>query len=100
LLQTLESLLSVQWIYADPIAVPTPTDASPEMVPPRPAVIEMLYHLSMMGDVESIEGTLRELVKENPQFVPFANEIHNFAASFQTGKIRQFLKSFSMAESI
>jgi signal transduction histidine kinase/ActR/RegA family two-component response regulator len=100
LLATLESLLAVQWIYADPLPAPTPTDASPEMVPPSPAVIEMLYHLSMMGDVESIEGTLRALVEENPQFVPFATEIHNFAASFQTGKIRQFLKSFSMAESI
>ncbi len=100
LLSTLESLLSVQWVYADPIPASPPNDASPEMVPPSPAVIEMLYHLSMMGDVESIEGTLRELVEANPQFVPFATEIHNFAASFQTGKIRQFLKSFSMAESI
>ncbi len=100
LLTTLESLLSVQWIYADPRPATTPTDATLAIIPPSPAVIEMLYHLSMMGDVESIEGTLRELVEENPQFAPFASEIHNFAASFQTGKIRQFLKSFSMAASI
>jgi CHASE2 domain-containing sensor protein/nitrogen-specific signal transduction histidine kinase/ActR/RegA family two-component response regulator len=100
LLTTLAGLLSVQWRYADPLPAPTPTDATPAIIPPSPAVIEMLYHLSMMGDVESIEGTLRELVEENPQFAPFASEIHNFAASFQTGKIRQFLKSFSMAASI
>jgi CHASE2 domain-containing sensor protein/nitrogen-specific signal transduction histidine kinase/DNA-binding NarL/FixJ family response regulator len=100
LLATLESLLAVQWVYADPLATPPATDASLAMVAPSPSVIEMLYHLSMMGDVESIEGTLRALVAENPQFVPFATEIHNLAASFQTGKIRQFLKSFSMAASI
>jgi CHASE2 domain-containing sensor protein/CheY-like chemotaxis protein len=102
LLTTLEGLLSVQWRYADPLpdATTTPHDDTLAIIPPSPAVIEMLYHLSMMGDVESIEGTLRELVEENPQFVPFATAIHNFAASFQTGKIRQFLKSFSMAESI
>jgi CHASE2 domain-containing sensor protein/nitrogen-specific signal transduction histidine kinase/DNA-binding NarL/FixJ family response regulator len=101
LLAALANLLEIQWLYAEPAALLKPTEnATNEMIPPPIAIIDQLYHLSMMGDVESIEGTLRELVQENPQLANFANEIHNFATNFQTGKIRQFLKSFMMVESI
>jgi CHASE2 domain-containing sensor protein/nitrogen-specific signal transduction histidine kinase/DNA-binding NarL/FixJ family response regulator len=101
LLAALANLLEIQWLYAEPTASLQPTEnVTNEMIPPPLAIIDQLYHLSMMGDVEAIEGTLRELVQENPQLANFANEIHNFATNFQTGKIRQFLKSFMMVESI
>jgi CHASE2 domain-containing sensor protein/nitrogen-specific signal transduction histidine kinase/DNA-binding NarL/FixJ family response regulator len=97
----LAQVLAIEWRYADPVLPSTaPETVSSELIAPPSAVIEQLYHLSMMGDVESIEGMLGALVARNPQFASFANEIHGFAANFQTGQIRQFLKSFSMAESI
>jgi CHASE2 domain-containing sensor protein/CheY-like chemotaxis protein/nitrogen-specific signal transduction histidine kinase len=98
LLTVLAQALELQWLYAEGTEIPTPQPAAPtEMVPPGPEMIEKLYHLSMLGDIEAIEGTLKELVTDNPALSPFANEIQGFAASFQTGKIRQFLKSFAMA---
>jgi CHASE2 domain-containing sensor protein/DNA-binding NarL/FixJ family response regulator len=100
LLETLEQVLAVQWLYAEPVLPAPMKNAANPLIPPPSAVIEQLYHLAMMGDVEAIEGTLRELVQQHPEFSTFAAEIHNFAANFQTGKIRQFLKSFAMAESI
>jgi CHASE2 domain-containing sensor protein/nitrogen-specific signal transduction histidine kinase/ActR/RegA family two-component response regulator len=100
LLTVLAQTLELQWLYAEGAEPPaTPTAVPTEMVPPGPEMIEKLYHLSMLGDIEAIEGTLRELVNDNPALSPFAKEIQGFAASFQTGKIRQFLKSFAMAAS-
>ncbi len=100
LLTVLAQTLELQWLYAEGAEVPVPQPEAPiEMVPPGPEMIEKLYHLSMLGDIEAIEGTLRELVNDNPALSPFAKEIQGFAASFQTGKIRQFLKSFAMAVS-
>jgi CHASE2 domain-containing sensor protein/nitrogen-specific signal transduction histidine kinase/ActR/RegA family two-component response regulator len=100
LLETLEQNLALQWRYADPVAPAPPPDGPNPIIPPAPAVIQQLYHLSMMGDVEALEGTLRQLVQQTPELATFAAEIHSLAASFQTGKIRQFLKSFAMVESI
>jgi CHASE2 domain-containing sensor protein/nitrogen-specific signal transduction histidine kinase/DNA-binding NarL/FixJ family response regulator len=100
LLTVLAQALELQWLYAEGAEAPVTTPSAPtEMVPPDPEMLEKLYHLSMLGDIEAIEGTLRELVNDNPALSPFAKEIQGFAASFQTGKIRQFLKSFAMAAS-
>jgi CHASE2 domain-containing sensor protein/DNA-binding NarL/FixJ family response regulator len=100
LLRVLEQHLALQWLYAEGAEKPEqPQETPTEMVPPSPEILEKLYHLSMLGDIEAIEGTLRELVNDNSALSPFAREIQGFAASFQTGKIRQFLKSFAMAES-
>jgi CHASE2 domain-containing sensor protein/nitrogen-specific signal transduction histidine kinase/DNA-binding NarL/FixJ family response regulator len=100
LLIVLAQALGLQWLYAEGAEAPVPPPPEPtEMVPPGPEMLEKLYHLSMLGDIEAIEGTLGELVTDNPALSPFAKEIQGFAASFQTGKIRQFLKSFAMAES-
>jgi CHASE2 domain-containing sensor protein/nitrogen-specific signal transduction histidine kinase/DNA-binding NarL/FixJ family response regulator len=100
LLTVLAQTLELQWLYAEGAEAPVTMPSAPtEMVPPDPEMLEKLYHLSMLGDIEAIEGTLRELVNDNPALSPFAKEIQGFAASFQTGKIRQFLKSFAMAAS-
>jgi CHASE2 domain-containing sensor protein/CheY-like chemotaxis protein/nitrogen-specific signal transduction histidine kinase len=100
LLEALEKALQLQWRYAEPPLEAENTAPAPtEMVPPAPEMVEKLYHLSMLGDIDAIEGTLRELVQDNPALAVFAREIQGYAANFQTGKIRQFLKSFSMAES-
>jgi CHASE2 domain-containing sensor protein/nitrogen-specific signal transduction histidine kinase/ActR/RegA family two-component response regulator len=100
LLTVLAKALELQWLYAEGGEPPaTPAIAPTEMVPPGPEMLEKLYHLSMLGDIEAIEGTLRELVTDNPALSPFAKEIQGFTANFQTGKMRQFLKSFAMAAS-
>jgi CHASE2 domain-containing sensor protein/CheY-like chemotaxis protein len=107
LLTIVGQALALQWIYASDrqslttAAAPATSDMGTEaqIVPPSPEIIEKLHHLSMLGDIEAIEGTLEELTSANPALLPFAKEIQRFTASFQTGKIRQFLKSFSTAES-
>ena len=73
-------------------AVKQPTLNTP-IIAPDAIVIDQLYHLAMMGDVQAIEDILEELAEQNGQFVSFVAELRKLTAQFQTGKIRQFLKS-------
>jgi hypothetical protein len=53
----------------------------------------------MMGDVEALEGILRD-IETDVQFVPFVTEIRKLTATYQTGKIRKLLKSLITTESV
>lgn len=100
LLNTLQQLLNLTWIHQEQSkqsARSTPINA--EIILPEQSVLDDLYHLAMMGDIAAIEGILEALTKENSQFIPFVSALKNLTATFQTGKIRHFLKSYSKAES-
>lgn len=94
--------MKVEWIYAQS----SPQQPSPkgeqvtrsEWVLPSQDVLQQLYHLAMMGDISAIEGMLGELIEQNSQLAPFGAELSKLTASFQTGKIRKFLKSFVTTE--
>jgi CHASE2 domain-containing sensor protein/DNA-binding NarL/FixJ family response regulator len=98
LLSVLQSLLFLNWIYAE--STPQPSSPKPEQsndnewVIPSQDVLQQLYHLAMMGDIPGIEEILKQQVEENKQLIPFADELNKLANSFQTAKIRKFIKSF------
>lgn len=107
LINTISSLLTVDWIYAE--ATPEPihqTESAPKeqtpdrewVVPPQP-ILQELYHLAMMGDIPAIEQTLENLVAQDQHLAPFATELSKLTATFQTKKIRQFLTELTQTES-
>lgn len=102
LLNALRSLLNVDWIYSEPTVSPSPSQqqapAESEWVVPSQEVVQQLYHLSMMGDISAIESLLKELTEQDRTLIPFTAKISQMAGNFQTGKIRQFLKSFVETE--
>ncbi len=97
LLNALQSLLKVNWTYAESTRQPSSPKpeqaADDELVIPSQDVLQQLYHLAMMGDIPGIEEILKEQVEENNQLTPFATELNKLANSFQTAKIRKFIKS-------
>jgi CHASE2 domain-containing sensor protein/DNA-binding NarL/FixJ family response regulator len=103
LFNALRSLLKVEWIYTQSTSQKSSYQpeqkADTELVLPSQDVLQQLYHLAMMGDIQGIEGIIKELIKQDSQLTPFANELSQFTANFQTGKIRKFLKSFVITES-
>ncbi|MEC4811982.1 MAG: CHASE2 domain-containing protein [Scytonema sp. PMC 1069.18] len=102
LLNAMRSLLGVEWIYAQS----TPQPLSPkqqkalesEQVLPSQDVLQQLYHLAMMGDIQAIEEMLEALNREDQRLAPFVAELNKLTAHFQTAKIRNFLKSFVAME--
>jgi CHASE2 domain-containing sensor protein/CheY-like chemotaxis protein len=102
LMNTLQKLLDLTWIYTELHAIPPPVTESPSIaavITPAPEIVSQLYHFAMMGDVFSIEGILETLM-ENQQLVPFVTELKKLTTTFQTREIRKFLKPFVTAEVI
>ncbi|MBD2202497.1 CHASE2 domain-containing protein [Calothrix sp. FACHB-1219] len=103
LFNAMRSLLKVEWIYAqsapNPASSPSQQTGEIELVLPSQEVLQQLYHLAMMGDIPTIEGIIEELIQQNSQLTPFATELSKLTSSFQTAKIRKFLKSFVTTES-
>ncbi|MBE9011180.1 CHASE2 domain-containing protein [Pseudanabaenaceae cyanobacterium LEGE 13415] len=99
LLNTLKELLNLTWIYQAQSTVSVSSIEQTEMIVPEQQVLDDLYHLAMMGDIAAIEGILESLANENAQYAPFVAALNKLTATFQTAKIRQFLKSYAKAES-
>lgn len=108
LFHTLRSILGVDWLYRRSSSLPSSNPISPpssqsstvaEWLLPSPAELQQLYHLAMMGDIPAIEQVLAQLRHHNPHLTPFVTELSKLAETFQTGKIRKFLKAFVTTES-
>ncbi|MBD6616731.1 CHASE2 domain-containing protein [Komarekiella sp. 'clone 1'] len=103
LINALQSVLKVDWIYTQ--SKPQQLSAKNEQVDnselmlPSQDILQQLYHLAMMGDISAIEEMLKELIELNPQQAAFAAELTKLTTTFQTGKIRKFLKIFVTMES-
>ena len=109
LLQLLGELLALEWHYAESNHKrgETQTDKlssnlHPEspLLPPSPEVLNELLHLAMMGDLQTMAGTLETLQSRQPHLVPFATTLNSMIQGFQTKKIREFLKSFVPLEPV
>ncbi len=109
LLQHLGTLLPIEWTYLpdepqDAMNVNSVTQntlASSDPLPmilPSPQVLKELLHLAMMGDLQTISGTLNTM-QHNPELVTFVATLNPLVSGFQTKKIREFLKSFAPLES-
>ncbi|MEM6753887.1 MAG: ATP-binding protein, partial [Cyanobacteria bacterium P01_C01_bin.38] len=113
LTETLANLLKLEWIYDSSnsnlgnannsenskFQTNQVDSGETEIIPPSEEIVQQLYHLAMMGDIPAIEGILEEIASQDKQLLNFANEISKQAASFQTAKIRKFLKQFLVKES-
>jgi CHASE2 domain-containing sensor protein/CheY-like chemotaxis protein len=104
LLNALQSLLKIDWIYTQATQQSPPQTkqavANDELVLPSQDVLQQLYHLAMMGDISVIEEILKQQVEQNKQLVPFATNLTKLTASFQTAKIRKFIKALVVEETV
>ena len=111
LTKTLRNILDLEWIYENLDAksdifkspessTPNANDSSQtEIIPPSEEIIQQLYHFAMMGDIPAIEGILEEIAIQDKNLLNFANELGKLTTTFQTAKIRKFLKKFIVKES-
>ncbi|MEL6350442.1 MAG: CHASE2 domain-containing protein [Cyanobacteria bacterium J06627_28] len=65
-----------------------------KIIPPDRGVLDDLYHLTMMGDLNGVTGILNQLDTEDATLAGFTTELRTLVQSFQTKKIREFIKSF------
>ena len=108
LVSHLGQLLPIEWSYASAeglssaaarVDLPSDPPTGP-MIAPSPEVLEKLCHLAMMGDLQTLSGTLETISKNHPELESFVAALNPLVNSFQTKKIREFLKSFAPLESV
>jgi CheY-like chemotaxis protein len=99
IVKLLEQHLQVDWIYETAQSQPDPSSPRLESISATPdmMMLEQLYHLAMMGDLEAIADSLARLQKMDSRFETFASQLQVHIDAFQTKKVRELLQS-SMVE--
>lgn len=98
LVQQLQTQLGLEWLHEiskaemPQVGMPLTTADSPSL----PAMISLpilddLYHLAMMGDIQGIEQTLKEIAVTESSSQGLVDKLHTLAANFQIKQIQHLL---------
>lgn len=101
LLDILQAHLNLEWVYT---STPESTRAasgyhsppSPDtpIVPPDLDMLKELYHLAMMGNLNAIEGKLKEIEAKECNAYSFVLALGTLVENFQVKQIKTFLQSY------
>jgi CheY-like chemotaxis protein len=105
LLEMLQSLLHVQWIYevADTQktelenslkAEDESAETSVEILPPSPEILAKLYSQVKKGDLDGAIEEANKLKQQDEKFKPFAQQLCQLAESFQVKQLQTFIQQF------
>ncbi len=99
LLEKLEAYLELEWIYETKetesiTLIDSDQAVGSEIVPPSTEKLIQLYDLAMKGRIKALQEQATQLQQDDHTFIPFAQEIHQFARSFQIEKIQTFIKYY------
>jgi hypothetical protein len=71
-------------------------ELSQPLISPPTDTIERLLQLARMGDILAIQDEVTLLQANDLTFIPFANQVLDYARDFQIKRIREFLESQSI----
>ena len=93
----LKTLLNLTWIYASSDS-PTPdTDKPPSEISPPPAeTIELLYELTLRGNLKKVGINAKKLMEDDPLYERFSEQVILFTQNFQEQDLQKFLQSYRM----
>jgi PAS domain S-box-containing protein len=104
LLEKVRLHLKLEWLYeAESSKQESPETIKPALVPPvtkRPLVpppadvLQTLYDLAMMGDVEGIVGELDQLEQMGSQFAPVVTELRLLADAFDVTQLTERIEYY------
>lgn len=90
LFYTMRSLLNLEWQYDEQDILQSP---NLQLVSPSTSTLEKLIQLACMGDILAIQDEVILLKETDPIYIPFANQILDYAREFQIKRIREFLET-------
>ena len=99
LLEMLRVHLRLEWVYEEKEVAGQQQDESISLapatiVPPPAEDLLKLYDLALKGRVSAIKDQVEKLAQLDVKFAPFAEEISQFAKSFQIEKIQDLIKKY------
>jgi signal transduction histidine kinase/DNA-binding NarL/FixJ family response regulator len=101
LLQQLDKLLQLTWIYEQPEDVPlTGEHAQVQFVLPSQEEMDTLYRLAMLGNMQSILARAAYLVELDERYRPFADRLTLLAKGYQSKALLSLVQHHMEANQI
>ncbi|MEG4112713.1 MULTISPECIES: ATP-binding protein [unclassified Microcoleus] len=97
LLNTIKSLLKLEWIYEDklqPQSTRELTKQVVEIVPPSQDDLLILYNLSRKGLINDLLQELTRIELIDKEFIPFIQNLREFAKAFKLKQVRTYIEQF------
>jgi CheY-like chemotaxis protein len=95
LLALLKSHLGLEWMYHEPSASGRVVDENlPDLVPPPPEEIAILYDLAMKGELLNLRQRALQIEQLGPQYQPFAAQLRQLAESYDEDKILALIEHY------
>ena len=91
----MEKYIGVKWLYETAKSITKPMETSTgELIPPPLSELEILYELTMFGNLERIQEKAQQLEDMGEKYVPFAYKLREHAKNFEDEPILALLESF------
>ena len=71
----------------------SPNVPDSSLLPPARETIELLYELSLIGDIFNLQTHVKDLEQQNADFQPFARYISQLAKEFMIDELQEFLRN-------
>jgi signal transduction histidine kinase len=91
----MEKYMGVKWFYETVIPITKPLETPMgELIPPPLSELEILYELTMFGNLERIQEKSLQLENMDAKYVQFAYKLREHAKNFEDEPILALLESF------
>ncbi|MEG4487831.1 ATP-binding protein [Microcoleus sp. D2_18a_B4] len=97
LLNTIKSLLKLEWIYEEKLQPPSTRELTKEVVeivPPSHEDLLILYNLSRKGLINDLLQELTRIELIDKQFIPFIQHLREFAKAFKLKQVRTYIEQY------
>ncbi len=94
LIVVIEKYLHLQWDYQKVVVEEGATETIEQIVPPPSGELEVLYDLTMRGDMMQITKRAKHIESLDKQYIPFARKLQNLAEEFQEKAIKSLVEKY------
>lgn len=97
LLNTIESLLKLEWIYEEKLQPKNQqalTQKNVEIVPPSNEDLLILYNLSRKGLIKDLLQELTRIEHIDNELIPFVEHLREFAKAFKLKQVRTYIEKY------
>lgn len=103
LLDQLDRLLKLRWVFAPARDSSRPpaagrTNGKAPLTGPPPAYADLLFDLTLKGDVKRIKEQVAELATLDEVYRPFVTELGDLLRNYQMNQIRELLRPYVSAK--
>ncbi len=93
LIVMIESYLHLQWNYQKAAEEEAPETAE-QIIPPPSDELELLYNLTMRGDMMQLAKRAKYIESLDKQYIPFARKLESLAEGFQERAIKSLVEKY------